>query len=344
MSDIEGLDIYQRRARNRRRLAIALLVYALISLGVSSFCLYILSRVAHLGLNFWLLLSLFWAMILLFTITRFAVSGSRAFRKLATISADRHLQDAFEAAKLASGFEDKVRLYEIPDPGINAFSLSLPDRSYALVATQGVSSILPEREREALMAHEIAHMQVGDTIIHTLLLYLAGWPPVKKMARDETGPNPMTLGAVASVVGFFLWFTMTFMAAVESEDKTSSLSPAAFWPALACILLCFLLGFPIFMYKSLRIILDKEREYYADMEAVYLTRDPEAVYRALKHTAEDVIDVLLLPPCYDALLFKPLGPYSSYKPSSQPSMLERINHIKRIFPQVDPPENPGTRG
>jgi len=90
------------------------------------------------------------------------------------------------------------------------------------------------------------------------------------------------------------------------------------------------------MNKLLQRFLDKEREYYADMQAVYLTRDPDAVYQAIKNSAEDVRDVLLLPACLDALLFNPVVDYMNYRPfRSQPTMAERMQRLKEAFPQIN---------
>ena len=85
MNDREGLDIFQRRSRNRKCLAVTLTVCFLITMVVSASCLYLLSRTAHLNLNFWLLLAFFWLTVLIFTTLRYAVSGSRYFKNMAVL-------------------------------------------------------------------------------------------------------------------------------------------------------------------------------------------------------------------------------------------------------------------
>ena len=113
-------------------------------------------------------------------------------------------------------------------------------------------------------------------------------------------------------------------------------SPMDFWLAVVLLFLAFASIFPLSMHKLLQLALDKEREYYADMEAVYLTRDPEAVFKAMKSTVEDVCDVLLLPACFDALLFNPVINFTSYSPfRTQPTMIERMNRLTEAFPQLN---------
>jgi Zn-dependent protease with chaperone function len=344
MNKQEMADIYQRRSHNRRQMALAVFAYTSIVMLVSGFCLYLLYRVVNLNFNFWFLLSVFWLVFLIYVILRYALGGKLALRSLITIPSwetDRRLENALMAAKLASGMASRIRLLEIPDSDINAFSISLPDGSYALFAALGIADKLPEREREAVMAHEIAHMQAGDTLIHTVMIHLAGRRALKKMVKglDGGGSSPLIMAGVLAVINALAWIAVIAIVFFTNENKTlltPQFSQAGFWSAIAFLFFALAMSFPLFMSKLLQLVLDKEREHFADMEAVYLTRDPGAVYRALKHTADDVIDVLLLPACYDALLFNPVVNYTSYTPfRTQPTMGDRMKRIKNVFPQVD---------
>src|SRR4030042_3746176 len=198
MKDHERLDIFQRRSRNRLHLAVAVILYLLITMTVSALCLYIIHRAVHLNLNFWLLSSLFWLVFLIYILLRYGIGGKWALRSFVTLppwKTDYRLENAVVAAKLASGMGDRVRLFEIPNTDINAFTISLPDGSYALFAAQGVADKLPEREREAVIAHEIAHMQAGDTLLHTEMTHSLGRRALKKMVigLGDSGFNPLKL-------------------------------------------------------------------------------------------------------------------------------------------------------
>jgi Zn-dependent protease with chaperone function len=344
MKSQEHLDIFQRRSRNRRNLAFALAFFVLTSLLLSGLCLYLIYRITHLNSNFWLLSSIFWLFFMIFSILRFALSGRTASRGIMALppwKTDRRLENALAAAKLASGFQERVRLFEIDNKDINAFSLALPDGSYALFATRGAAEKLPERERVAIMAHEIAHMQAGDSLIYTILIRLAGRRALKIMVGGlgDGVPDPIRMTLAFSAISGIAWFAFTFLILFVNDrgpTVTTNFSRVAFWPATILLFLVLISVFPVFLSKLLHLTLDREREYYADMEAVYLTRDPGAVYSALKYAADDVLDVLLLPKCYDDLLFHPVVNYTSYQPHrTQPTMAERMNRIKEAFPEAE---------
>jgi hypothetical protein len=116
----------------------------------------------------------------------------------------------------------------------------------------------------------------------------------------------------------------------------------------AFLFLSFILLLPLIVQLTIQHALDKESDYFADMQAVYLTRDPEAVYRALRDTDADSCQ-LQLPPCFGSLLFNPVVvDYRDsifltgidqfrgiYQPSSaQPGMDQRMERLKKAFPQI----------
>jgi len=338
MGKFHELDIYQRVSRNRLRLALAFTAAGAVIMAISGVSLFFLYKPAHININFWVLLSLFWLCFAVYVILRYALGGKWVFKRLITLppwETDHHLRDALVSVKLASGMAERVRLMVIPDPDINTLSLSLPDGSYALFATQGIADKLPEREREAIIAHEIAHMQMGDTLIHTLMVRLAGRRALKKITgRPSIISEPF---AIAIAVGFAAALAFALLSMISGLSRPD-LSPYSryIWITILILFIVFAALLPFLMNKLLQRFLDKEREYYADMQAVYLTRDPDAVYQAIKNSAEDVRDVLLLPACFDALLFNPVVDYMNYKPfRSQPTMAARMQRLKEAFPQIN---------
>ena len=338
MDALHELDIYQRVRRNRVRLAVAFIAAGVLIMGLSGACLYLLHRTARTNVNFWILLLLFWLCFLIYAILRYAIGGNWIFKRLVTLppwETDHELRDALDSTKLASGMVERVRLMVIPDPDINTLSLSLPDGSFALFATEGIANKLPQREREAIMAHEIAHMQMGDTLIYTILVRLAGRRALKKMVTGkDLSDFPFRLFTILAIAALGAWVVLVLvMQAINSHILNSS---SGFWLAMAFIVIGFATFLPLLMHKLLQWTLDREREYYADVQSVYLTRDPEAVYLALKDTAEDVRDVLLLPACFDTLLFNPVVDFTNYRPfRSQPTMAARMQRLKEAFPQID---------
>jgi Zn-dependent protease with chaperone function len=108
------------------------------------------------------------------------------------------------------------------------------------------------------------------------------------------------------------------------------------WLLAALLFIAFTAAFPFIMHRCLKLVLGKEREYYADLRAAHLIRDPGAVHSALKHAQEDVSDLLLLSPYLDPLLFHPVVDYSSYRPfQTQPTMMQRMRRLEVIFPLLE---------
>lgn len=341
-------DIYAQLRRNRLRLAEAVSLYTLIVLGLSAVLLRVAMGDKDIGPGFWFWLSLLWLVFLLYALLRYALGGYWIFRNLAILppgETDIRLSDALDAAALASGMRSHVRLLCIPNSDINAFSLSLPDGTFALFATSGIAEKLPERERVALMAHEIAHMMAGDAALYTVMLRLTGRRAMRKMVRGAGAGDHDPLRAagistfmVALAMAAFLLLGIFRTGSDLGEELRGfySVSGANFAAVLVLLLALFAVSLPSLMHKLLQLLLDRRREFAADLQASYLTRDPEAVYLAVRHASEDVRDVMILPACFDALLFHPMVDYTSYNPfATQPTMGERMKRLSDSFPTCD---------
>jgi len=339
MSNNGKADIYSRMSRNRMRLAGAAAVFILVVMGLSAAFIHPLSQVFELEVGFWLPWTMFWLLCLLYILLRYAAGGRWMLKGVKTLppwKKERRLADALTAVSLACGIDDCVRLFVIPDEDINSFSLSLPDGTFALFATQGMAHKLTMREREAIMAHEIAHMQAGDTTVYTIMIRLAGTRSLKKMVGGLPGKRDSTGTLVASAIPFLAAAAVAFYAIrLAGASAVSPSSPAGFWLALGVAFAVLVAVLPGAVSALLRLMMDRNREYHADMQAVYLTRDPGAVYRAIRLAAEDVRDVILLPACYDALLFHPVVDFSSYRPyRTQPTMSQRMKQLEEAFPAL----------
>jgi Zn-dependent protease with chaperone function len=332
MSAKSGLDIYDRMSRNRIRLATAIAVITIAVMGVSCLAILLLRKTQNVETDFWLLWVLFWMLCLLYVVLRYAVGWRWVMRSVSTTwKSERQLKSALLSASLVSGMLDRIHLYEIPDDDINSFSLSLPDGTYALFLTRGMSSKVPESVRVAMVSHEIAHMQAGDTAIYTLMIRLAGPRTIRKMVGGLPGTRNKTGQVITSLLIAFAAFII-FYTILSTRDLSSA---ALFWVLYAALILALMASLPTAISALLKVLLDRNREYLADLHAAYLTRDPESVYQSVKLAAEDVRDVILLPACFDALLFHPVVDYSSYRPfRTQPTMAQRISHLHDAFPMI----------
>lgn len=104
------------------------------------------------------------------------------------------------------------KVYIIPSDGPNAFATGRNPEHAAVAATEGIMRLLNEEELEAVMAHELAHVQNRDTLISTVAATIAGaismlgnmlqWAAIFGMGRgdDDEGNNSMAGSLVMAIV------------------------------------------------------------------------------------------------------------------------------------------------
>jgi Zn-dependent protease with chaperone function len=336
------LELNQMVSRNRLRLGVVAAVFTLLNMALSGAGIFFIYRPLGFSLDFWLALILFWAAFLLYAILRFYTGWRWIYGEVKSCppeTRDLGLRDALDAACLAAGLEGEVRLRVIPHADINSYSIALPDGSYVVFATRGVEEKLPPRSREAMMAHEMGHIQAGDALLHTVLLSLMGrsslsarrmesgaWL-INRERRGELQQRDLRLISVVTVVALGL----PAMASFRSQTSLWAVPVV-----VACVFLLMAMMLSALAHILIRLAMDREREYHADLLAAYRTRDPLAIYRAVEGAAYDVADVLLLPPYLDALLFHPVVDYTSYRPfQTQPTMQERLRRLRQEFPSLE---------
>lgn len=90
-------------------------------------------------------------------------------------------------------------LYIVPSQSANAFATGRDPEHAAVAVTQGILNILPSDELEAVIAHELSHIQNRDTLTQAVAATIAGAISfLAQMAfwfipigRDDDGPNPL---------------------------------------------------------------------------------------------------------------------------------------------------------
>ena len=341
------VDIQQRLAHNRRQLAIIIASVSLLVMTCSGTAIYLVHRISQPAISLWILLALFWPCCLIFAALRYSIGCKKFFRYLQTMASsqsDFRLTDALEDAVLASGAPEKIRLLVIPDTSINTFSIYLPDRSYLVFATKGVAERLSQRERQAIMAHETAHIRSGDTLVHSAIIRIIGYRALRRLIRGIDYERYSFLGfGIAALILFVLGVTIILLSFLGSASGFGSVLSSAIKEnsvsanilGFIYLFLIFVAVLPFLMDSCLRFAIDGECEYSADLQAAYYIRDPAAMWQAIKMAAGDLYDVLILPSHLDSLLFHPVANLVTFEPfQTQPSMLERMNHFQQAFPQI----------
>ncbi len=169
-----------------------------------------------------------------------------------------------EDLALKAGLSRSPELYCIPSQTCNAFALGSRRKS-AIAITEGMLERLEPDELLAVLAHEISHIQHGDTRLMGLADILS------RVAGVMAG-----VGGILLAVNAVLWF--------------NGLEPFA-WGAVLLLLLSPLI------ISGLQVLFSRQREYRADRSAVALTRDPGALASALQklHTGDFLLIDYLLP-------------------------------------------------
>ncbi len=156
-----------------------------------------------------------------------------------------------ELAMMVQNLSDRAglpmpALYIVPSQSANAFATGRDPDHAAVAVTQGIISLLPADELEAVIAHELSHIQNRDTLTQAVAATIAGGISfLAQMAfwflpigRDDNGSNP------------FAGLLMLIVAPVAAT--------------------------------VIQLGISRTREFAADAGAAQLTGNPRALARALQ--------------------------------------------------------------
>ncbi len=164
------------------------------------------------------------------------------------------LRRLVENVSIGAGLPVTPDVRIVNDPAPNAFAAGLrPTTSYVGVTT-GLLRTMPQRELEAVIAHEISHVRNRDTYLMTMATVFAG------------------VIALIADVGF------RGLAYGGRSRKTGAL-----------VLVLAIVGFILAPYAALllRMSLSRRREFLADAGAAEILNDPEAMGLALRRLQLD---------------------------------------------------------
>ncbi len=144
------------------------------------------------------------------------------------------------------------RVYIINDPAPNAFATGRDPRHAIVAATSGLLDIMDDSELEAVMAHEMGHVQNYDIRVSMIAFGLVS-----------------AIALLSDIVVRIMFF------GGNRRNNDNNASPIMLIIGIVVIVLAPIVAFIIQMAVS------RQREYLADATSALTTRNPEALERAL---------------------------------------------------------------
>jgi heat shock protein HtpX len=146
------------------------------------------------------------------------------------------------------------QLHLIDSDALNAFASGIDRRSYAVTVTRGLLQTLDREELEAVLGHELTHIRNHDVRLLIVTIVFVG---------------------MISFIAEMIWRNIRLLSYGGNRDRKGGM--AAFVLVAALIA-----GIGYLLALVLRFAISRKREFLADAGAVELTKNPDAMIRALE--------------------------------------------------------------
>ena len=236
--------MYSAIAANKRNTYLIILVFVAIIAGLG----WVLSQIYGSTGIFWgtLIGAGIYALIQYFLAARIALSMNGA--KEISKNDNPRLYRMVENLAITNGMP-MPKVYVIDDSAPNAFATGRDPNHAHVAATTGILSLMDDRELEAVMAHEMGHVQNYDIRVMMIVFGLVS-----------------AIGLIADVLVRMFWFS--------GDNRPSN-------PIFIVIGIVAALISPI-VAALVQAAISRQREYLADATGAMTTRDPEALASALE--------------------------------------------------------------
>lgn len=257
-----SLNLYEQIAHNKRMSTFLIVLFGLFGILLALALTVLLS----LPMEAAIFIGLFLLILLVF---QYSAARSMVLK----ISGARPLQHneypfishTVEGLAIAAGLP-APKCYIIDSPAPNAFATGRNPEEGVIALTTGLIEKLNNEEIEAVIAHEMAHIQNYDIRLATIAIAFVG---------------------IVTLIGDFLLRSFRFGGPrVGGRSRGRSSRRGGGGGVIVLLALLFLILSPIFA-RLLHLSLSRQREYYADSSGAFLTRNPGALARALRKIGGD---------------------------------------------------------
>jgi heat shock protein HtpX len=216
---------------------------------------------------------------------------------------EKMLMYKVEEMSIAAGLP-MPKVYVQDSRDINAFATGHKPEDSIICATTGALQQLNSEELEGVIGHEMSHIQNRDILVMTVTVGV--------------------VGAIALIAEIAL--RMMFFTGGRSSDRKGGGNII-----ILVIAILFIILAPIFS-RLTYLAISRRREYLADANGAYLTRNPEGLAKALEKIKGDIPDdpkgSKTVAPLYIANPFKRALRDSIW--STHPPLDERIRRLRSM--------------
>lgn len=238
--------MYGAIAANKRNTVIIMATF----IGLISAIGYLVSLYfGDTSITYWVLAgSAIYALIQYFAASKLAImtTGAREIQK----KDNPRLYRIVENLSITIGIPTP-KVYIIDDPAPNAFATGRDPKHAVVAATTGILDTMNDRELEAVMAHEMGHVQNYDIRVSMIAFGLVS-----------------AIGFLSDIVLRMFFY--------GGNDRDRQVSPVVMIVGIVVIILA-----PI-MAALIQMAISRQREYLADATGALTTRDPESLASALE--------------------------------------------------------------
>jgi heat shock protein HtpX len=189
---------------------------------------------------------------------------------------------------------------------INAFATGHKPEDSIICATTGAIQKLKPDELEGVIGHEMSHIQNRDTLVMTVTVGVVG-----------------AIALIAEIVLYSLFWGGSARGGKRQGGEGGAI--------LVILAIIFVILAPIFS-RLTYLAISRRREYLADADGAYLTRNPEGLAKALEKIKGDIPDdpkgSKTVAPLYIANPFKRALRNSMW--STHPPLDERIKRLRSM--------------
>lgn len=237
--------MYKAIAANKRNTVLIMAVFIGLVAGIG----YVISSLyGNPSITLWVLVGvILYALIQYFAAAKLAtaMTGAKEIEK----RDNPRLYRIVENLSITLGMP-MPKVYVIDDPAPNAFATGRDPKHAIVAATTGLMEIMEDNELEAVMAHEMGHVQNYDIRVSMIAFGLVS-----------------AIAVLSDLVLHLLFF---------GGDRREGMHPAVYIAGIIVVILAPIIA------TIIQLAISRQREYLADASGALTTRDPESLARALE--------------------------------------------------------------